>query len=103
MNEIPIACSLSAAEQGERRETTRRLVAAALLGARVTERGASLRFAGASAPALRELIAAESECCPFLRFDLRERGEELLLDVEGPEGARPIVLELFGLDDSTGA
>ena len=97
MTEIPIACSLSAAEQGERRDAAQRLVAAALLDARVTDRGAMLRFSGAAEPALRELIAAERECCPFLTFELSERGDGLSLAVSGPPEARPIVLELFGL------
>ena len=97
MTEVPIACSLSAAEQGKRRETARRLVAAAQLDARVTERGAVLRFAGAAEPALRDLIAAERECCPFLTFELSQRRDELSLVVSGPAEARPIVLELFGL------
>lgn len=97
MTELPIACSLSAAAQRERRETARRLVAVSLLDARATDRGAVLRFAGAAEPALRELIAAERECCPFLTFDLSERGDELSLVVEGPAEARPIVFELFGL------
>jgi hypothetical protein len=98
MNALPIACSLSAADQAARAAATRRLVAESMLGARVTDRGASLRFAETSEPALRELIAAEGECCPFLTFDLSRRSGELLLDVEGPTEARPIVLELFALD-----
>ena len=89
MTELPIACSLSAAAQRERRETARRLVAVSLLDARATDRGAVLRFAGATEAALRELIAAERECCPFLTFDLSERGDELSLVVSGPAEARP--------------
>jgi MerR family copper efflux transcriptional regulator len=100
MDELPIACSLSAAGQAERAAVARRLVAESMLGARFSERGASIRFAGESESALRELVAAESECCPFLRFRLSRRDGEILLDVEGPAEARPIVLELFGLSDA---
>ncbi len=98
MNDLPIACSLSGAEQRGRALTARTLVAEAMLGWRATRRGISIRFAGESEPRLRELIAAESLCCPFLEFDLHREGSELQVEVEGPDLARPIILEVFGLD-----
>jgi hypothetical protein len=43
----------------------------------------------------RELIAAESRCCAFLDFDLRRENGALLLDVSGPEDARPVIEFFF--------
>ncbi len=34
---------------------------------------------------LRELIAAEAECCSFLRFDLHERPDTIVTEVRLPE------------------
>jgi hypothetical protein len=41
------------------------------------------------------LIAAESQCCPFLRFDLARDDATLHLDITGPDEAQPIIAELF--------
>jgi hypothetical protein len=45
---------------------------------------------------VRELIAAEFRCCPFLGFALRHAGGELVLDVTGPADARPVIETFFG-------
>jgi MerR family transcriptional regulator, copper efflux regulator len=97
MTELPIACSLSSADQAGRLASWRALEAESMLDAEVTERGASMRFRAEAELRLRRLIAAESKCCPFLEFDLRADGDDLRLSVGGPKDARPIVLELFGL------
>jgi hypothetical protein len=73
----------------------RAIAAASLLDSSRTARGVSLRFGAEAGPELRRLIAAESECCPFLEFDLRPQGSHLRLEVEGPDAARPIIDELF--------
>lgn len=98
MSEAPIACSLSAAEQARRLETSGAIADGAMLDATVTDRGASIRFRPEAEAELRELIEAESRCCGFLDFDLRVEGEALRLRVEGPDGAQPIILALFGLE-----
>ena len=65
--------------------------------ATMDEGGARVRLARDVEPELRELIAAESECCPFLEFDLRRDGAGLRLSVSGPGDARPIIAALVGL------
>jgi hypothetical protein len=40
---------------------------------------------------LRELIALDGECCPFLDFRLEPGPDELVLDVTGPMEARELV------------
>jgi hypothetical protein len=45
--------------------------------------------------ALRAVIAAESSCCAFLRMELERADGGLVLDIAGPQDARPIIAELF--------
>jgi hypothetical protein len=49
---------------------------------------------------LHELIAAEAECCGFLRFDLDERPDTIVTELRLPDGmtdsTRSLILELFG-------
>ena len=91
--DAPIACSLSADELPVRLAEMRALGKEALLG--VSSEGA-LRFrADANTRArLDDIIAAESQCCPFLRFELAEAGGELVLCVTAPEGAEPLARDL---------
>ena len=95
VTELPIACTLEPAQQAERAELARRIGARAMIAWAETGRGASMRFKAEAEADLRSLIAAESQCCAFLEFDLRRDGEDLLLAVEGPEEARPLILALF--------
>ena len=43
---------------------------------------------------LEEIVAAESECCPFLELALAEEGDELVLSIAAPENAQEIADEL---------
>ena len=43
---------------------------------------------------LEAVIAAESRCCSFLKFDLREQPGELVLTIGAPEGAEPLAFDL---------
>jgi hypothetical protein len=89
----PIACALPASDLAQRRADVAALAAGALLARRPRAQGAVLTFAAGSATErrLRQLIAAEAECCPFLRMELRRVDATLELDVTGPEEARPII------------
>ena len=57
-----------------------------------------VRCASAPTPATRgasrRVIAAESRCCSFLNFDLREQASELVLKIGAPEGAEPLAFDL---------
>ena len=44
---------------------------------------------------LEALVAAETECCPFLAFNLYAADRRLVLEVTGAEEAAPIIAELF--------
>lgn len=91
--ETPIACSLSAEELPARLAQMRAIGKDALLA--VTPQG-TLRFRAdeTTRERLDAIIAAESQCCSFLRFELAEDGGELLLSVTAPEGAEPLARDL---------
>jgi hypothetical protein len=92
-----IACSLNASQAAERAEHTAALAARALRAREDLARGERLRFEAGSdiETALREVIAAEGECCPFLGMELRRGHDELVLEITGPPEARPIISALF--------
>ena len=50
---------------------------------------------------LEALIEAEAKCCPFLSFDVHERGEVLHVDVRFPPEFEPMVSAVTGGMNST--
>jgi hypothetical protein len=95
--DLPIACKLG---PGELRGRTDQLAALAARALRLRERiagGERLTFEPGERTEreLRAVVAAEAECCPFLRMELRRRPDALVLDVTGPEDARPVIAGLF--------
>ena len=97
MNELPIACTLDAAGRARRLDGFTAVAEESMLGFELTERGTTIHFLREAEGQLRALAAAEAECCPFLEFEIRGDGETLVVDVSGPEMARPLILDLFGL------
>jgi hypothetical protein len=91
--DTPIACSLSADELPARLAEVRAVGKDALLA--VTP-GGSLHFRAddTTRERLEAIVAAESQCCSFLRFELAEESGELMLSVSAPDGAEPIVQDL---------
>jgi hypothetical protein len=92
-HEAPLACTLSAEERPKRAAAIRALARDALLG---TSDDGALRFHNdeTTRARLEAIVAAESECCAFLDFDLRESGGELRLLITAPEGAEPVARDL---------
>ena len=88
---MTIACTLTSAELRARRD---RVTVLAERSLRARD-GSRLVFDAAAEPALRELVALEAECCPFLTLDLRRAGDELVLTITGPDEAAPIIAELL--------
>jgi hypothetical protein len=88
-----IACSLSSGELPERLAELRALGRDALLS--VSAEGV-LRFRAdkGTRARLEAIVAAESGCCPFLSFDLREQAGALVLTITAPDGAEPLALDL---------
>lgn len=93
-SELPIACTLTAANRAARLADIEAFGSAALLGAGPD---GSLRFRGdpETRSRLDAILAAESECCAFLDLRVRESGRELLLTISAPEGGEPVADELY--------
>jgi hypothetical protein len=96
MSDLPIACTLSPDGVTARRALIDALAVDGLIDRTTTDKGLRVRLR--DAPEIerrtRELVAAESKCCAFLDFSLERQGEHLVLDIAGPEHARP-VLDMF--------
>jgi hypothetical protein len=88
-----IACSLSGEELPQRLAEVRAIGRDALMS--VSAEGV-LRFRAdeGTRGRLEAIIAAESCCCPFLSFDLREQAGALVLTITAPDGAEPLALDL---------
>ena len=99
MTEIPIACTLDAAQMGARGREIRALGRAALTGLERGEKRVTLRFR--ADPSIREglasIVAAESRCCAFLDFTLADEGDATVLTIAAPEGGEPTMHELAHL------
>jgi MerR family copper efflux transcriptional regulator len=58
--------------------------------------GMRFRFRRDLAERVRSLAAAEQECCSFLRFDLVEAGDNLVMTVETEESGQEALRFIFG-------
>jgi len=96
MPDLPIACTLTPDGMTARLTLIDALAADGLIDRAPTQAGLRVRLR--DTPQIehrtRELIAAESRCCPFLEFNLDRDGGELVLDIAGPQDARPVI-EMF--------
>ena len=95
--QTPIACTLSPEQYESRAAELTALAQRALRSREQTDHGERLTFdAGDEIEReLRAAVAAEASCCAFLTMDLQRRDDRLVLDISGPEAARPIIAELF--------
>jgi DNA-binding transcriptional MerR regulator len=94
--ELAVACTLDGAEQAERVDRWR-AVLADVTGREPVDGGLRLRFdpRRTRVGELAELAAAEAACCPFLDIGLH-LGDVPTLEVRAPEDAVVLVHELFG-------
>ncbi len=94
--DLPIACSLSAAELPARLATMTALGRDALLDVRMCDAGARLRFARNAEVRGRvdAVVAAESRCCAFLAMTVTEDAGAIALEIEAPDGAEPVLRDL---------
>jgi len=95
--DVPIACSLSATDMRQRQSEIARLASGSLRSRTAIDGGQRLAFAvnDDTADQIDRLVAAEAECCPFLRMDVRRDGELVIVDVTGPADAQPIIEQFF--------
>jgi hypothetical protein len=95
--EHPIACTLSPGRYADRTGELAALAARALRSRAQTPDGERLVFTDTpeTERELRAAIDAEAACCAFLRMRLHRRDDGLVLDIAGPQDARPVIAELF--------
>ena len=93
---LPIACSLSAAQLPERLGQMSELGREALLDAGIAGARARLRFAARVGvrERLDAVVAAESECCAFLTMAVADEPGALVLTIDAPADAEPVLAEL---------
>ena len=96
MSDLPIACTLTPGGMTARLALIDALATDGLLSRTPTETGlrVCLRDTPEIEARVRELVAAESECCAFLDFDLGRADGDLVLDISGPADAQPVI-EMF--------
>lgn len=96
MPELPIACTLSPDGMTARLALIDALAADGLLDRTPTASGMRVRLRDTPdiEQRTRELVAAESACCAFLDFKLGREDGDLVLDIAGPQTARPVI-EMF--------
>jgi hypothetical protein len=97
----PLSCSLEGPEFLDRIEAWREVVQRATFRGMDGDRVVAVYPNDAEILGrLRELIAAEAECCSFLLFDVEESPDAILTEVRLPEGlpdsTRTQVVALFG-------
>lgn len=96
MTDLPIACTLSPHDLASRLALIDALASEGLLERTPTDEGLRVRLR--DTPEIerrtRQLVAAESRCCSFLDFHMSREGGDLVLDIGGPEDARPVI-DLF--------
>ena len=94
--DLPIACSLTAAELPVRLAQMAQLGRDALVDARTDGAGARVRFAARAGvrERLAVVVEAESRCCAFLTMRISETPGEVVLTIAAPEDAELVVAEL---------
>ena len=96
---VPIACSLTDAEFREREALLLARFKAAVATTRELPDGFAFLAPGGKSwiTLLADLIAAERECCPFLRFELTAEPNlgPVTLSVTGPAGSKAFLKKTF--------
>jgi hypothetical protein len=95
--ELPIACTLSPDGFAARMSLIDALAADGLITRAATAHGVRVRLRDTPEieRRVRELVAAESECCAFLDFTLGRDDDAIVLEIAGPDEARPVIDGFF--------
>jgi hypothetical protein len=105
MTELPIACSLTADEMPARLAEMASVGRDALDSADADGTRAVLRFRrhAGTRDRLAAIVAAESECCAFLVTELVDEAQAVVLTIEAPQGAEPVLDQLVEAFGGSGA
>lgn len=100
---LPVACSLTPDELGDRRQVWRRLADTFLQEQRSTPTGVELSYRPEAEVEgkLRELAALEAECCSWAEWSVERREQDVLLTVTTAPESVAALHELFGPGPST--
>jgi hypothetical protein len=100
MPDLPIACTLSPDGMSARLALIDALAADGLLDRTATAAGMRVRLRDTPdiEQRTRELVAAESKCCAFLDFEVGREDGDLVLDISGPDDARPVIEMFFAAE-----
>jgi hypothetical protein len=98
-SELPIACSLSAAELPQRLAEMSAIGRAGLLAAETDASRAVLTFRPAAFERLAAVVAAEAECCAFLKMKLDDGPDAVQLTIEAPARAESVLHDLVAAFD----
>ena len=107
MSDLPIACTLSAADLAERRAVLAALQAHCLDVRPVEDgRGLALRFAPAAGilATVARVVELERRCCRFLDFALTVAADDgpIELTLSGPDGTTDFLTEELGIAPTAG-
>lgn len=98
MKEEAIACSLSGPELLERikewREVASRATSRQIQGDRIV---ATYPPDRQLVQQLHGLIAAEAECCSFMRFEVHEGPDQVVVELQVPEDMSEVLATMLGL------
>lgn len=101
MPDLPIVCTLPDRELQERRDGLLAQLVACATDRRFTEDGASFEFATSDevTALLTQVLAAERQCCRFLRFRVTFEPDlgPITLEITGPGGTREFLEGALGL------
>jgi hypothetical protein len=96
VKDLPVACTLTAAELPARLAEIAALGRDHLTASEHDGERAILRFDPAARERLEAIVAAERQCCAFLDLDVEDGPDGLTLTVAGPPDAAPVVRDLAG-------
>jgi len=96
--ELPVLCTLSAAELQERKATILNSVRNVVAGRTPIPQGYRYEFPnqGTVSQDVRRLVELEQQCCKFLSFNVTEDENTIRLDVIGQPAALAVIENLFG-------
>lgn len=94
-SDAAIACTLAAEDFTARTKAIRDLARRSLREASREPLSLTLRYDIAAAAEVRALIAQERECCPFLTFGVREKGDLIEVAILAPAAAAQAADALF--------
>jgi hypothetical protein len=80
---MPVACALTSADLAAQADRWERLAAQAMAGRAETAHGLRISFRpepGAE-DELRQLVAVETQCCPWAEWTVQRHAEQIVLDV----------------------